>query len=59
MWDKIIFVIISLTVVISIVGLFYVIIKKPNDEVKIKTRTLFIAIIVIGLLLITAYLERL
>ncbi|MGB9693592.1 MAG: hypothetical protein ACPLYF_01975 [Fervidobacterium sp.] len=58
MWDKIILAVISLTVVISLVGLFYIIVKKPNDEIKIKTRTLLITIIAIGLLLIRSYLEK-
>ena len=58
MWDKIILLIISLTIVISIVGLFYIVIKKPNDEIKIKTRTLLIAIIAIGLLLIKSDLAK-
>jgi len=58
MWDKIILAAISLTVVISLVGLFYIIVKKPNDEIKIKTRTLLITIMAIGLLLIRSYLEK-
>lgn len=58
MWDKIVLYGVSFVVVIAIVGLLYIIIKKPNDEIKIKTRTLLIAIIAIGLLLISSYLSK-
>ena len=58
MWDMIIFIAILVVIAISFVGLIYILLKKPKDEVTIKTRTLLIAIITISLFLIRFYWNR-
>lgn len=58
MWDLIILIAILVVIAISFFGLIYVLVKKPKDEVTIKTRTLLIAIITISLFLIRSYWTR-
>jgi hypothetical protein len=58
MWDLIILIAILVVIAISFFGLIYILVKKPKDEVTIKTRTLLIAIITISLFLIRSYWTR-
>ncbi len=58
MWDMIILIAILVVIAISFFGLIYILLKKPKDEVTIKTRTLLIAIITISLFLIRFYWNR-
>jgi hypothetical protein len=55
MWDKMLLILETVLVIGSIIGLIYVLIKQPKQEITIKTRTLLIAIIVLGLFLIRAH----
>lgn len=57
MWDKIILLLTIVVVIVSFIGVIYVLIKKPNETVTIKTRSALMAIIALGLLLIKAYLS--
>jgi hypothetical protein len=57
MWDKIILFSMILIVALSVIGLIYILIRKPNEVITIKTRTALIVLIALGLLLINSYLN--
>jgi hypothetical protein len=46
-----------LIVALSVIGLIYILIRKPNEVITIKTRTALIVLIALGLLLINSYLN--